>query len=153
MSGWERFKRLWVWHPSNTSPDDPERWSVRIWLPGYDVLAIAGAYMAIRYGTPLLNNALPEWLLNTAGALYGLAGLSALIGICIPRLWHLEAVGKVGVAFLLTSYAILVLSRPNSDSGFVVVTVLMATWSIYPRLTRLFIRGIRDKEHRKAPWS
>ena len=153
MNGWERFKRLWVWHPSNTSPDDPERWSVRIWLPGYDVLAITGAYMAVRYGTPLLNNTLPEWLLNTASALYGLAGLLALVGVCIPRLRLLEVAGKVVLAFMLSSYAILVLARPNSDSGFVVVTVLMATWSIYPRLTRLFISGIRDKEHRKAPWS
>lgn len=46
ISRWERFKRLTVWHPINTDPSDDDRWTVRVWLPLYDVLVLIGGYVA-----------------------------------------------------------------------------------------------------------
>lgn len=153
ISRWERFKRLTVWHPINTDPADDDRWTVRVWLPLYDVLAILGGYIAYVIGSPLLNRLFPDWIVDGAAVAFGIAGAVTLVGVVLPRYWRLEAVGKIGMSFLLTTYAFLVLAFPSRDAqnnSFITVILIMATWGVYPRLTKLFIRGIRASAARKA---
>ncbi len=153
VTRWERFKRLTVWHPINTDPTDDDRWTVRVWLPLYDLLAVLGGYIAYLIGSPLLNRLFPNDLVDTTAVVFLIAGFITLVGVCIPRLWRVEAGGKMVMSFLLTSYAFLVLAFPSKDAqnnSFITVILIMATWGIYPRLTKLFIRGYRDSAARKA---
>lgn len=156
ISLWERFKRSTVWHPINTDPTDDDRWTVRVWLPLYDVLALMGGLIAYYIGSPLLNRLFPDLVVDSAAIVFLAAGLVTLVGVCIPRLWRLEALGKIGMSFLLTSYAFLVLAFPSKDAqnnSFITVILIMATWGVYPRLTRLFIRGCRDSLARKGMYA
>lgn len=144
VSPWERIKRLTVWHPINTDPRDDDRWTVRVWLPLYDLLAVAAGVVAFQIGSPFLNRLFDDWVVDTGAAVFTLAGVVTLAGVSIPKLWRAEIVGKVAMSFLLTSYAFLVLSFPSSggiSNAFVSLILIMSTWGIYPRLTRLFIRG------------
>jgi len=143
----ERLKRRTVWHPINTDPADDDRWTVRVWLPLYDLLAVLAGIIAFSIGSPFLNRLFEHWLVDTVAVAFMVAGLVTLVGVVFPRLWRAEVVGKITMSFLLTSYALLVLAFPSSGSvnnAFVTVILIMATWGIYPRLTRLFIRGYRE---------
>lgn len=148
---WERFKRLLVWHPINTDPTDDNRWTVRVWLPLYDLLAILAGYVAFRVGSPLLNRLLTEDLINVVSAVFLLLGAITLVGLVVPKLWRVEIAGKIGMLFLMTTYAMLLLTFPSEgqNNSFVVVILIMATWGAYPRLTTLFIRGYRASVKRK----
>lgn len=153
LSRWERFKRLTVWHPINTDPDDDDRWTVRVWLPMYDVLAILAGWVAFWIGSPLLNRLFPEWIVNATAAWFFLAGAVTLVGVVIPKLWRIEVAGKVTMSFLLTTYALLVLAFPTQEAqnnSFITIILIMATWGVYPRLTKLFIRGYQASNARKA---
>lgn len=149
----ERIKRLTVWHPINTDPTDDDRWTVRVWLPLYDVLAVLAGLIAYWLGSPLLNRLFPEWIVDSVAWIFVFAGIITWFGVVIPKLWRVEIAGKVLMSFLLTSYALLVLSFPSQDvqnNSFITVILIMATWGVYPRLTKLFIRGYRSSVARKA---
>lgn len=150
---WERLKRHTVWHPINTDPADDDRWTVRVWLPLYDLLAIVAGVIAYIVGSPLLNRLFSDFVVDAAALTFLGAGLITLVGVVVPSLWRLEAAGKMMMSFLLTSYAFLVLgfpSREAQNNSFITVILVMATWGVYPRLTRLFIRGRRDADRAKA---
>lgn len=136
----ERFKRLTVWHPINTDPEDENRWTPRLWLPLYDLLAITLGFYAFFVGSPLLNRLFPHWLTDFVGILFTLAGVACLIGVVIPKLARVELVGKLVLAFLLGAYAGTVAWFSSNDppSGFVVIVVVMALWVLLPRITVLF---------------
>lgn len=147
VSRWERVKRLTVWHPINMDPADDDRWTVRVWLPLYDVLAVAGGLIAFWIGSPTLNLLFPEWVVDWAAIAFAIAGAVTLVGVVIPMLWPVEALGKITMSFLLTAYAFLVMAFPHRDpynNSFITVILIMATWGVYPRLTKLFIRGYKD---------
>lgn len=151
VTPWERFKRQLVWHPINTDPTDDEKWTVRVWLPLYDCLAVLAGVFAFQIGTPLLAALFPVWVVHVASSVFVLAGLVTLAGVTMPQLWRVEIAGKIMMSFLMTTYAFLVLTFPsaNANNAFVTVILIMATWGIYPRLTRLFIRGARREAERE----
>lgn len=145
---WERFRRLLVWHPINTDPADDDRWTVRVWLPLYDCLVILAGFVAYWIGSPLLNRLFPHAVVDAVAVIFAVLGFITLIGVCVPRVWMIEVFGKIGISFLLTTYAFLVLAFPSREpqnNAFITVILIMATWGVYPRLTRLFIRGYRDR--------
>jgi hypothetical protein len=153
VSRWERIKRLTVWHPINTDPLDDDRWTVRVWLPLYDGLAILAGLIAFYIGSPLMNRLFPSWVVDWTAIVFAVAGVITFFGVVIPRLWRVEIGGKVLMSFLMTTYAMLVLTFPSRDgqtNAFVTVILIMATWGIYPRLTKLFIRGYQASKSRKA---
>lgn len=150
---WERLKRRTIWHPINTDPADDDRWTVRVWLPLYDLLAVLAGVIAYQIGSPFLNRLFPDWIVDAAALVFMFSGAITLVGVCFPALWRAEVAGKIGMSFLLTSYAFLVLAFPSGggiSNAFVTVILIMATWGIYPRLTRLFIRGQRAAAAREA---
>lgn len=149
----ERIKRLTVWHPINTDPTDDDRWTVRVWLPLYDVLAVTGGLIAFWVGSPMLNTLFPEWVVDLAAIAFATAGAVTLVGVVVPKLWIVEVLGKIAMSFLLTSYAFLVMAFPSREpynNSFVTVILIMATWGVYPRLTKLFIRGYKDAAAQRA---
>jgi hypothetical protein len=132
----------------HTSHCDEDRWTVRVWLPLYNLLALSGGVAAYVVGSPMLNKLFHPHVVDGAAVAFLISAMLALIGVCIPSMWHLEVVGKIGISFLLTSYAFLVLTfSPHGSpaNAFITVILIMATWGVYPRLTRLFIRGLREK--------
>lgn len=152
ITRWDKFKRLTIWHPINTDPDDDDRWTVRVWLPLYDGLAVLLGIIAYYIGSALLVRLFPETVVNVVAVIFVVAGLVTLIGVTIPKLWRAEIAGKIMMSFLLTTYAFLVLAFPSvevQNNSFVTVILIMATWGIYPRLTKLFIRGYRASKLRK----
>lgn len=152
ITRWDKFKRLTVWHPINTDPSDDDRWTVRVWLPMYDALAVLLGIIAYYIGSPLLNRLFPTWLVDWVAVYFVVAGGITLIGVIIPKLWRVEVGGKITMSFLLTTYAFLVLAFPSKEvqnNSFVTVILIMATWGIYPRLTKLFIRGYKASKKRK----
>ena len=143
---WARLARLTVWHPINTDPTDDDRWTVRVWLPLYDLLAITAGVVAFHIGSPFLNRLFAGWVVDAGAIVFIIGAVFSLVGVTIPRLWRIEIMGKLVISLMLTSYAFLVLSFPSAggiSNLFVFAVLVMSTWSIYPRLTRLFIRGQR----------
>lgn len=145
--------RQLVWHPINTDPADDDRWTVRVWLPLYDILAICAGYVAYRVGSPLLTRLFPADVVDTVAVIFLIAGAITLVGVVIPRFWRVEIAGKIAMSFLMMTYAMLIPSFPSNDgqnNSFVTIILIMATWGIYPRLTKLFIRGFRQSRARRA---
>lgn len=152
ITRWDKFKRLTIWHPINTDPNDDDRWTVRVWLPMYDALAVLLGIIAYYIGSSLLVQLFPPVIVDAVAVFFLFAGLITLIGVTIPKLWRIEVAGKIAMSFLLTTYAFLVLTFPSKDvpnNSFVTVILIMATWGIYPRLTKLFIRGYQASRKRK----
>lgn len=153
VTKWERLKRTTVWHPINTDPEDDDRWTVRVWLPLYDLLAIVAGLIAFWIGSPILNRLFPGWVVDGTALAFGAAGFITFLGVIFPRLWRIEITGKVVMSFLLTTFALLILTFPSvngQNNSFVTVILIMATWGVYPRLTKLFIRGYQASKARKA---
>ena len=145
ISKWERFKRLTVWHPIHTDPNDDYRHGPRFWYPGYDITAvILGAY-ALVLGSPLLNKLFPAWFTDTMGVVLMVAATMALVGVVFPKLFMIELFGKMVIVFLLGGYAgtVATLSANAGENGFVVIVLLMIPILLGPRITWLFIRAAR----------
>lgn len=142
LSRWERFKRLTVWHPINTDPNDNYRHGPRFWYPGYDIIAILLGVYALWLGSPLLNKLFPTWFTDGMGVFLIISGLCALVGVVFPKLFVVELFGKLAIVFMLGGYAgtVGVLSANAGENGFVVITLVMAVWLLGPRITWLFIR-------------
>lgn len=142
ISRWERFKRLTVWHPINTNPQDAYRHGPRFWYPGFDlIMVVLGAY-AFVYGSPLLNRLFPTWFVDTLGVAILISALFASAGVVFPKLFMVELVGKLSLVFLLGGYAgtVAALSRTDEPNGFVVIVLFALVWLLGPRLSWLFIR-------------
>lgn len=142
ITRWERFKRLTVWHPINTDPEDAYRHGPRFWYPGFDlIMVLLGAY-AFFFGSPLLNRLFPTWFVDTLGVAILTAALFASVGVMFPKLFMVELVGKLSLVFLLGGYAgtVAALSRTDEPNGFVVIILFALVWLLGPRLSWLFIR-------------
>lgn len=145
ITPWERFKRLTVWHPLNTDPADDKRWGPRLWYPTYDLLAIALGFYALILGSPLLNRLFPPWFTDGMGLVLIAGATLCLVGVCIPRFYYLELLGKLVLVFMLAAYAGTVagLSRTDEPNGFVVIVLIMSVWLLMPRVSELLARLFR----------
>jgi hypothetical protein len=131
----------------------------RIVLPLFDILMIIMGYNALLQGMPSFELALPEWmspwLSSVAGWMLTLGGVSALVGISIPRLWIAEALGKLLMVMVIGGYAaalwaLYLLGDPNR--GFVAAgmsaLVVIPMWNLArlgrERLQRRIITAMHD---------
>lgn len=142
ITRWERFKRLTIWHPINTDPNDAHRDGPRFWYPMFDLLMVALGVYAYFIGSPLLNRLFPVWFVDSMGASIVAAALFAAVGAIFPKLFMIELLGKLGLVFLLGGYAgtIGVLSQNSGENGFVIITLFSLVWLLGPRLSWLFRR-------------
>lgn len=122
----------------NTDPNDENRWGPRIWLPTYDLLAIALGLYAFFEGSPLLNRIFTSTVTEIAASVLLAASVAMLVGVCFPKLAILELSGKMVLVFVLGAYAGTVAFMSTKQNGFVVIVLIMAVWLILPRITVLF---------------
>lgn len=142
VTRWERFKRLTVWHPINTDPDDRYRHGPLFWYPMFDLFMVTLGVYAFFIGSPLLNRLFPSWFVDTLGLAITGAALLAAVGAIFPRFFIVELVGKLALVFLLGGYAgtVAALSKVTEPNGFVVLTLFSLVWLLGPRLSWLFGR-------------
>ncbi|WKW85420.1 membrane protein [Microbacterium phage Milani] len=147
ITRWERFKRLTVWHPINTDPNDDYRHGPRFWYPGYDLMAVTLGVYALMLGSPLLNRLFPTWFTNGMGLVLIVAGGMAFLGVVFPKLYLVELAGKLLIVFLMSGYSgtIAWLSQNAGENGFVVIALAMIPVLLAPRITYLFIRTSRSR--------
>lgn len=142
ISRWERFKRLTVWHPINTDPEDNYRHGPRFWYPMFDLFMVALGVYAFFIGSPLLNRLFPVWFVDGLGIAITASALLAAVGAIFPKYFMIEIAGKLGLVFLLGGYAgtVAALSKVSEPNGFVVITLFSLVWLLGPRLSWLFLR-------------
>jgi hypothetical protein len=111
---------------------DVKRWV----LPVVDVLFILASISGLVRGMPSFEVVYSETVSNVAAVLILAASIACLVGVSFPRLWRLELVGKMALAFVLLTYAALLvfLSVGGSARGFVAgvcaASVVLPLWRI-----------------------
>lgn len=121
------MRRLWratIWYPGAIPITEGElARDVKRWvLPAVDLILIFGSMLAISHGMPtfaIIYNAVVSHFAAVAILIFS---IGCLIGVAIPKLWLLELIAKCGLAFVLITYASLLLGRVligDSTGGFV----------------------------------
>ncbi|WP_307376942.1 hypothetical protein [Microbacterium sp. W4I20] len=77
----------------------------RIVLPLFDGLVVLMGFNGILNGMPSFALVYDPTITAIASWTLFMAGLVAFVGLAIPRLWYLEAVGKLAMVFVLGGYA------------------------------------------------
>lgn len=119
----QRVYRQTVWHP-DAVPDAEFKYRNlrRVWLPLFDALSVGIGFLAVQYGSTLLNNMFPAFVVDMSGSIFTLAATLALVGVVFPRLFLAEIVGKVVMVSLLGTYSVIIWASflaGEVQSGFV----------------------------------
>ena len=119
----QRVYRQTIWHP-DAVPDAEFKYRNlrRVWLPLFDALSVGIGFLAVQYGSTLLNNMFPAFVVDMAGSIFTLAATLALVGVVFPRLFLAEIVGKVVMVSLLGTYSVIIgasFLAGEVQSGFV----------------------------------
>lgn len=94
-----------IWHKGSVPLSERKfRNLKRIYLPAYDVAAFITGLLAFHYGSRLLHRILGDQLVDAVGLLYALVAAVCFVGVAFPRLWVVEAIGKIILVGLLVSY-------------------------------------------------
>lgn len=90
----------------------------RIVLPIFDALVVLMGFNAICNGMPSFNIVYDPAITAIASWTLFASGFVAFAGLAFPRLWFLEAVGKLAMVFVLGGYAGAVwVAYVQGDSG------------------------------------
>lgn len=146
----QRLFRASVWHPDAVDTESFKyRNLTRVWLPLFDLISGGIGWLAFLYGSRLLNDMFPEWLVDIAGIAFLVASAVALVSVLFPRLYMAEIISKVAMLSLLGTYSFIVLKgfffEGQVYSGF--VALMLALPVIFP-LARLQILGEEIKQRR-----
>lgn len=119
----QRVYRQTIWHP-DAVPDAEFKYRNlrRVWLPLFDALSVWIGFLAVQYGSTLLNEMFPVVAVDMAGSIFTLAATLALVGVVLPRLFRAEIVGKVVMVSLLGTYSVIIWASflaGEVQSGFV----------------------------------
>lgn len=118
-----------VWHPDSIPPEEFKyRHLKRLWLPLVDLLCVLIGYMGVVYGSRILNESYPAWLVDTASTVFIAASLVALVGVAFPRLWPQEIAGKLVMLTLLGTYSASIWGAffaGSVESGFVAAILVL----------------------------
>jgi hypothetical protein len=97
----------------------------RVWLPLYDVLAIAAGLSALAYGSRLLNRVLGTHAVDAVGAGFAVVAFVCLIGSAFPRLWLVAIIGKLVLVGIIVAYMAAIIIFPSvpdeAPNWFIVV--------------------------------
>ena len=134
------MKRLWhqtVWAPEGVSAADWRfRGIFRFVLPTTDLFFLFFGIVGWNNGVGSVQNAAGEawqtwWSLGIA-----ISAAIALIGVVFPRLWAIEAFGKIVLIGLVSYYVLLYVSRRIADpniaalAGLICILILLPIWRI-----------------------
>ena len=118
----QRVYRQTIWHPDAVEDDAFKYRNLRrIWLPLFDALSIWIGFLAVQYGSLILNK-FPVIVVDVAGSIFTIAATLALVGVVFPRLFLAEIVGKVVMVSLLGTYSVIIWASflaGEVQSGFV----------------------------------
>lgn len=138
--GWVR--RLWrstIWAPGAIPPEELKYAGPlkRVALPVLDLLLILGGVYAVISGIPSLDTLLPTDASNALGYLFVVCAGVCLLGASFPRLWSVEAAGKILVLAVLAMYfvALRVVDGGTPTRMFISAVVL---WSMVLPVLRLW---------------
>jgi len=148
------FSRIWrrsIWHPDSITPDEWKfRWLKRIWLPAYDLFAIAAGIWAAAFGSPILYHLLGDTgAVDALGIVFAGIATACLLGVAFPDLYKLEIASKILLVSALGAYAAAIVifnAQGDSTSWFVAFVVLM---TLPLPLFRLNLLGEEIKERRE----
>lgn len=147
------IRRLWrasVWNPTMILPEDHKyRWKRRLWLPIYLACCMVAAVGFINHGSPVLDRNLTPELVDGLGLVLFTAALTALVGVTFPRFHVLEAVGLIGVMWMVSTYAAALLLFSEGASSQSVLSWLVLMGAMLP-LSRLTTLGEERKERREG---
>lgn len=119
----QRVYRQTIWHPDAIEDDSFKYRNLwRVWLPLFDALSVWIGFLAVQYGSTLLNKMFPAVVVDVAGSIFTLAATLALVGVVFPRLFLAEIVGKVVMVSLLGTYSVIIWASflaGEVQSGFV----------------------------------
>ena len=119
----QRVYRQTIWHPDAVEDDSFKYRNLRrVWLPLFDALSVWIGFLAVQYGSTLLNKMFPAVVVDVAGTIFTLAATLALVGVVLPRLFLAEIVGKVVMVSLLGTYSVIIWASflaGEVQSGFV----------------------------------
>ena len=102
-----RLLRKTIWHEDAipASEGQASRELKRYVLPAFDVLLIVMAITAIRLGMPSFDIVYNAFFSTVASWALLLAAVTAFVGLAFPRLWALEAAGKLLMILVIGGYA------------------------------------------------
>ena len=119
----QRVYRQSIWHPDAIEDGSfmyRNLW--RIWLPLFDAMSVGIGFLAVQYGSRMLNQLFPAFVVDSMGATFTVAATLALVGVVFPRLFLAEIVGKVVMVSLLGTYSVIIWTSflaGEVQSGFV----------------------------------
>ena len=145
-----RLYRSSVWHPDNLDPGAyVYRNLERVWLPVFDLICALIGFLAMVYGSRILNAQYAGWFVDLMGYTLMTSSLVALIGVCFPRLWTLEVGAKIVMLGLLGAYSATIWASfftGQVQSGFVAAMLMLPV--LFP-LFRLQVLG-EERKKRKS---
>lgn len=138
---------VWGAHGLDSVPEDYKglyRWV----LPLTDLFFIWFGVAGLVFGVNTVEAAISPFWQAWWSAAIAVAAVLAGVGVSVPKLWPLEAIGQVPLIGLMVVYLILVFSRGASNPlGLIAILILVPLW----RLTVLSRRWRRARiEHEQV---
>lgn len=142
--------RIWphlIWHPDAIPASEGElARDVKRWvLPTIDALLILGCILGLRGGMPTVTTVYNGVVAQVAIIALLVCAVACLLGVSVPRWWALEMVAKIGLAFVLLTYAIMLLVIASQAPTRGVIAGVTAAAAVVP-IWRIVWLG---REHRR----
>lgn len=136
-----------IWSETAIEPEDFKYRNLnRLWLPLFDVICVAIGFLAIFFGSTLLNESYDPHMVDAMGWVFVVASATALIGVAFPCLWLAEMVSKIFMMALLGTYSLTIwisFFQGNTETGFVAAILIL------PILMPLFRLGVLAEEYKQ----
>lgn len=144
------LKAASVWNSESLEPEDFKYRSLkRRWLPLFDAIGMVVGYLAMQYGSRILDDLYSPDFVDFVGITFLIASFIAGITVMFPSLWKVEAVAKIAMLALLGSYSATIwvsFFTGQVQGGFIAAILMLPL--VMP-LFRLEMMGEERKE-RKA---
>lgn len=148
------MRSLWrasIWHPDAIPPDEWKYRNLkRVWLPAYDLLIIIGGIIGATASIPALDLVFPAHVVDVLGIVLTLVAIVCLVGVCFPRLWALEIIGKAILIGILASYAIAIVLLAGLGEGHREFIAFVVLSTLPLPLYRMSLLGEEIRERRAA---
>ena len=86
----------------------------RVWLPVYNLTAMAAGVFAMTHGSRTLDRIFGERV-DPLGFLFFSVATACLVGVSFPKLWKLETVSKCLLIGIVIAYAYCILFIPSQE--------------------------------------
>lgn len=151
MGAMRVLRRIWrssIWHPSAIPAEEFKYRNLkRIWLPLYDLTAVAAGVGAILYGSNMPNRLFSTGWVDALGSVLTMVAILCLISISFPRLWALEIIGKTLLVGMIAGYITMILLFSHSPQPPLFIASVLAS-GLPLAMFRLNLLGEEVKQRR-----